>query len=127
MHDLIRDHARALAGRLDPDDDREKATARLLDYYQHTAARADALIARQARTSPALTVGTAPAAVPDLVGSEQALAWARAERASLLACLDHATGTGQHARVIALTASLAGLLRSDGPWADAIIRHAAAV
>jgi tetratricopeptide (TPR) repeat protein len=62
-----------------------------------------------------------------LAGQEQALAWARAERASLLACLDHAIGTGQHSRVIALTAGLAGLLRRDGPWADAITRHTAAI
>ena len=38
-----------------------------------------------------------------------------------------ATGTGQHARVIALTAALAALLRSDGPWAEAITLHEAAV
>ena len=127
LHDLIREHARALAGRLDPDDDRDQATARLLDYYQHTAARADALIARQSRPAPAPADGAIPAAVPALAGREQALAWARAERASLLACLDHATGTGQHARVIALTAGLAGLLRRDGPWAEAITRHTAAI
>jgi hypothetical protein len=52
MHDLIREHARALASRLDPDDDRDQATGRLLGYYQHTAARAEALIARQARPGP---------------------------------------------------------------------------
>jgi len=127
LHDLIREHARALAGRLDPDDDRDGATARLLDYYQHTAARADALIARQARPAPAPADDTIPAAVPALAGREQALGWARAERVSLLACLDHATGTGQHARVIALTAGLAGLLALDGPWADAITRHTAAI
>ena len=127
MHDLIREHARALADRLDPDRDRDDATARLLDYYQHTAARADALIARQARPALAPADGTIPAAVPALAGREQALAWARAERASLLACLDQATGTGQHARVAALTAGLAGLLRRDGPWADAITRHTAAI
>jgi tetratricopeptide (TPR) repeat protein/transcriptional regulator with XRE-family HTH domain len=127
MHDLIREHARALAGRLDPDRDREQATERLLDYYQHTAALADALIARQARPAPASAGGEVPAAVPAMAGQEQALAWARAERASLLACLDHAAGTGQHARVIALTAALAGLLRRDGPWAEAIARHTAAI
>jgi tetratricopeptide (TPR) repeat protein/transcriptional regulator with XRE-family HTH domain len=129
MHDLIRAHARALAGRLDPDGDRDQAVGRLLDYYQRTAARADALIARQARPrpAPASADGTVPAAAPPLADREQALVWARAERASLLACLDHATGTGQHARVIALTAGLAGLLRSDGPWADAITRHMAAI
>ena len=92
-----------------------QATARLLDYYQHTAARADALIARQTRPAPAAADGAIPAAVPALADREQALAWARAERASLLACLDHATGTGQHARVIALTAGLAGLLAARRP------------
>jgi tetratricopeptide (TPR) repeat protein/transcriptional regulator with XRE-family HTH domain len=127
LHDLIREHARALAGRLDPGNDRDQATARLLDYYQHAAARADALITRQARPSPSAADGTIPAAVPALADGEQALAWARAERASLLACLDHATRTSQHARVTALTASLASLLRRDGPWAEAITRHTAAI
>ena len=125
MHDLIREHARALAGRDDPDQD--QATARLLDYYQHTAALADALLARQARTVPAPAVGTRPAEVPALVGREQALAWARVERANLLGCLDHATRTGQHARITALTAGLAGLLRHDGPWSEAITRHGTAL
>jgi tetratricopeptide (TPR) repeat protein/transcriptional regulator with XRE-family HTH domain len=128
MHDLIREHARVLTGRLDPDDDRAQASGRLLDYYQHAAARAQALLALQARTAaPAPAAGNGPAAVPVLAGRDQALAWARAERASLLACLDQATTAGQHARVIALTAGLAGLLRNDGPWAEAITRHATAV
>ena len=125
LHDLIREHARGMADRLDPDGDRDGAITRLLDYYQHTAARADALITRQDRPAPAAAV--VRLALPEPAGHEQALAWARAERANLLACLDHAIGTGQHARVTALTAGLAGLLRCDGPWADAIIRHTAAI
>jgi transcriptional regulator with XRE-family HTH domain/tetratricopeptide (TPR) repeat protein len=127
MHDLIREHARTMAARIDPDRDRELATARLLDYYSRTAARADALIARQTRPGPPAAAGAIPAAVPALAGQEQALAWARAERAGLLACLDHAADTGRPARVIALTAGLAGLLRRDGPWAEANGRHEAAV
>jgi LuxR family transcriptional regulator, maltose regulon positive regulatory protein len=123
MHDLIREHARALAGRVDPDRDRDAATSRLLDYYS----RAAALIARQPRPAPALAEGTVPAAVPDLADRGEALAWARAERSSLTACLDQVTATGQHARVVALTAGLAGLLRHDGPWAEAITRHEAAI
>jgi tetratricopeptide (TPR) repeat protein/transcriptional regulator with XRE-family HTH domain len=126
MHDLIREHARALADRFDPGEDRDSTTGRLLDYYQYTAARAEALIARQSRPAPASADGPLAAALPALADREQALAWARTERASLLACLDHATATGQHPRVIALTAGLAGLWRSDGPWADAINRHGAA-
>ena len=127
MHDLIREHARALADRDDPARDRDDATTRLLDYYQHTGARADALMARQTRPASALAGCAIPAAVPDLADREQALSWARAERASLLACLDYATETGQHARVIGLTDGLAGLWRLDGPWGDAITRHAAAI
>jgi len=60
LHDLIGEHARALADRLDPDRDRDGATTRLLDYYQHTAARAGALIARQSRPGPAPADGTRP-------------------------------------------------------------------
>jgi tetratricopeptide (TPR) repeat protein len=81
----------------------------------------------QKRPGPTPAAGAIPARVPALADSEQALAWARAERASLLACLDHAAATGQHARVTALTATLAGLLRRDGPWAEAITRHQAAI
>jgi tetratricopeptide (TPR) repeat protein/transcriptional regulator with XRE-family HTH domain len=127
MHDLIRAHACALAARQDLDGDRDQATGRLLDYYQHTAAQADALITRHTRPAPARAADATPAAAPGLDDREQALAWARAERASLLACLDHAGATSQHARVTALTAAMAGLLRSDGPWAEAITRHTAAV
>jgi tetratricopeptide (TPR) repeat protein/transcriptional regulator with XRE-family HTH domain len=124
MHDLIREHARALAGRLDPGADWELATGRLLDYYQYAAARAQALLARGV---PAEAPGAAPTDVPVLAGREQALAWVRAERTTLLACLDHATAAGRHARVIALTAALAALLSYDGPWDEAITRHATAV
>jgi hypothetical protein len=116
-----------LADRLDSDNDREQATARLLDYYEYAAARADAFISRQGRPVQAVAGGAVPAAVPVLADREEALAWARAERASLLACLDDASTTGQHARIIGLTAGLAGLLRHDGPWAEAIIRHEAAI
>jgi tetratricopeptide (TPR) repeat protein/transcriptional regulator with XRE-family HTH domain len=131
MHDLIREHARLLAGRLDPEGDREQAIGRLLDYYQRAAAHAQGLLSRHAGLTSAAADGTAstgaaPAAIPVLADQEQALAWARAERTSLLACLDQATAAGEHARVVALTAGLAAVLRYDGPWDEAIARHAAA-
>ena len=125
MHDLIGDYARALADRADAD--RDQVTERLLEYYQYTAARADALITRQARPAPAVAEGPVPPAMPTLANREQALAWARAERPSLIAALDRATATGQDALVIGLTAGLAALLQSDGPWGEAITRHEAAI
>jgi tetratricopeptide (TPR) repeat protein/DNA-binding XRE family transcriptional regulator len=129
LHDLLREHARALADRFDSDDERTRTTAGLLDYYQHTAARANTMIARRVRPAPGsgARAWPTPAAAPELADPEQALAWARAERASLLACLDHVTSTGQHDRVTALTAGLSGLLLRDGPWTDAITRHITAI
>jgi tetratricopeptide (TPR) repeat protein len=126
MHDLIRSYARDLAA-TDPPGSRQQALDQLLDYYQHTAALADKLLARRARTRPAPAPQAVPAAVPGLASTTRVLVWARAERDSLLACLDQATVTGQHARVVALTAATAALLRLDGPWASAVTRHAAAV
>jgi tetratricopeptide (TPR) repeat protein len=125
MHDLLRRYARDHAADSIAED-AQQALERLLDYYQHTAARAEARLARQTRpgSPPAAPAGLT--AAPDLDDDGQALAWARADRASLLACLDHAATAGQHARVIALTAGLAELLRRDGPWADAVTRHTAA-
>jgi tetratricopeptide (TPR) repeat protein len=123
MHDLIRSDAcdRAAA-------DPERGLERLLDYYQHTAAITQSLLARQtrARLDPAVLTSP-PTAVPVLPDRTRALCWARDERANLLACLDHVTDTGQHARVVALTAAIAALLRQDGPWTGAITRHATAV
>jgi DNA-binding SARP family transcriptional activator/tetratricopeptide (TPR) repeat protein/DNA-binding XRE family transcriptional regulator len=122
MHDLIRRYARDLAA-ADPAGPRAEVLERLLDYYQQAAARAEMLLARQARPRQ-----EPPQAVtPTMASAAQALAWARAERASLLACLDHVTATGQHARVVALTAAIASLLRLDGPWSSAIARHVTAV
>jgi tetratricopeptide (TPR) repeat protein/transcriptional regulator with XRE-family HTH domain len=127
FHDLIREHARSKAA-ADPPAETDAALIRLLDYYQHTAATAEALLGHQTRTRPGpVTVTARPATIPDLPDRTRALAWARTERASLLACLDHATRVGQHERVVALTAAIAALLRLDGPWTDAITRHATAV
>jgi tetratricopeptide (TPR) repeat protein/transcriptional regulator with XRE-family HTH domain len=125
-HDLIRRYAQDRAA-ADLTAGREQSLDRLLDFYTHTAAIAEARLARQTFPGPALVTATPAAAVPDLPDRPRALAWARAERENLLACLDHVTSTGQHARVVALTAALATLLWQDGPWADAIARQMAAV
>ncbi len=123
MHDLIcryaQDHA---ATELAAD------RGRALDYYQYTAAIAEDVLARQTRSKPAATaIASPPALVPDLTGGTRTWAWAWAERTNLIACLDHATRTGQHARFVALTAAITALLRNDGPWTAAITRHTTAV
>jgi tetratricopeptide (TPR) repeat protein len=125
MHDLLRHYARDHAA-TDPADSSQRAVERLLDYYQYTATRANALIIRQTQPGPPPTAPKGLLIAPDLQDADQALAWARADRANLLACLDDATRTGRPARVIALTAGIAGLLRLDGPFTDAITRHTTA-
>ncbi len=122
LHDLIRLHARALADG-DPVPDRDCALDRLLDYYQRTAGRANALIGRRLRPAPA---GPASAHAPALPDPEAARAWLRAERPNLIAALDHATGHAHHQRLIALAAGLDTLLSTDGPWTQAIALHTAA-
>jgi tetratricopeptide (TPR) repeat protein/transcriptional regulator with XRE-family HTH domain len=127
MHDLIRRYAqdRAAADRCT---DREQALHRLLDYYQHTAAIADRRLDCQSWPRSTLPAQASPTIVlPDLPDHSRALSWGRTEGASLLACLEHVTRNGQHARVVALTAAIANLLRQDGPWTDAIALHNTAV
>jgi tetratricopeptide (TPR) repeat protein/transcriptional regulator with XRE-family HTH domain len=126
MHDLIREYSRTLDP-LDELHDRAGATTRLLAYYQDTAALADAIVTGQSSPDAGAAESTTLASLPNLTGREEALAWARAERASMMACLDYAAANGQHGRVTALTAALAGLLRRDGLWDDAVARHTTAI
>jgi DNA-binding SARP family transcriptional activator/tetratricopeptide (TPR) repeat protein len=122
MHDLLSRYARDLAEADATASGGQQAAARLLDYYQHAAALADARLARHSRPGPSPSAH-AGVEIPELTDAGRAAAWMRADRASLLACLDLATRTGQHARVVALTAGLAAVLRRDGPWVEAIARH----
>jgi tetratricopeptide (TPR) repeat protein len=126
-HDLIRQHARTLAEQSDAEADRDQAIARLLDYYQHTATLAEAYLARQTRAGVVPVRSASTILIPPWPVRDQALTWARAERANLLASLDHVTHVGDDARVTAITAAVADLLRQDGPWTVALERHAAAV
>jgi DNA-binding SARP family transcriptional activator len=124
MHDLIRQYARRLVAG-ESGDERERATERLLDYYQHTAQAADARLARHPRPATAAHV-TAPAAAPSLPGRIQAQAWITAEHANLTACIDYALARSDHARITGLTAAITAHLRSDGPWPRAVTLHTAA-
>ena len=126
LHDLIREHAHVLVDSVDHEDDRARSIDRLLNYYQHVGQAADRCLTRYTRPGQVAEV-PGPAEAPDVPDSTHALSWARAERASMLACLDYATRVGQHARVLGLTAAMASVFRHDGPWTDAMIRHTAAV
>ncbi|GJF34884.1 ATPase [Kitasatospora sp. NE20-6] len=121
LHDLLRAYARTLAER-DTVKDRDAATGRLLDYYQHTAEAADRHLAEAPRHAVPVA-GPSPAAAPGLAGYEQARAWMRTERANLIACTHHATATARYSHAICLTAILAAFLRQQGPWDEAVSLH----
>ncbi|MCA2217045.1 ATP-binding protein [Jidongwangia harbinensis] len=124
MHDLVRAYTRDLVAAV-PETEREQALHRLLDYYQHTATRAATVLAHEPWPSPDLP-GQNRFAAPPVDKHPSALTWSRAERPNLHACLHHVTDTEQHARIIAFTAALAPIMRTDGPWIDAINLHTTA-
>jgi DNA-binding SARP family transcriptional activator/tetratricopeptide (TPR) repeat protein len=125
MHDLIRRYAAERAQTLRAEV-RDLAVSRVLDYYTGTADRAQARLARHGRIGAAPVRAAPPAQAPELPDAAAALAWVRAERAALGACLEYAGRAGDRARVVALTAALGALLQHDGPWPQAIDAHQAA-
>lgn len=120
MHDLLREYAHQL-GSSDPAEQRESALARLLDYYQHTAVSADAVIDVHRRPRPR---AAAPLYAPQLTHPDLALAWLRLERLNLEACLAHAAARRMSERVVELSAGLSVLMRTDGPLLHAARMHA---
>lgn len=142
LHDLLRAYARTLphdlpvGGENDASDDDasdddasnddasddggNEPFVRLLDYYQHTANRADAIVTSYPRPAPR---GPAPVHQPRLPDRHAAWAWLRAERLNLLAALQLAP---THQFTVTLTHGLTTLLINDGPWAEAIALHTTA-
>ncbi|WP_157124918.1 ATP-binding protein [Nocardia pseudovaccinii] len=126
MHDLLRDYAHSVTFH-DSTTNNTWAVNQLLDYYQHTATHADRWLT--VRTRPADDKAAIPAGgtaggvvVRDFGDQSQALAWMRAERANLLACVELTAGRDP-ARMVALTAAMAGLLDREGPWTLAARLH----
>ncbi|WP_157437415.1 AfsR/SARP family transcriptional regulator [Actinoplanes subtropicus] len=124
MHVLIREYTHARATALDPADVRERAVRRLLDYYRHTSSQADMYLTRHSR--PAGSAAPVPPDSPDLSSWGEAAAWLRTERPNLLAAIRHAAGRRWDRYTVGLTAGVAALLYTDGPWTLAADLHRAA-
>ncbi|MFD4231364.1 ATP-binding protein [Streptomyces sp. NPDC058545] len=112
MHDLVREYAVALAAG-DPDDDRERAIARLHTCYQYTAEVASCFLGFVPLEAAA---SKAPVAVPQLVDREQARTWVRTERPNLIACINHAARHRQYTRVIQLTEAMDTFPSEENHW-----------
>jgi tetratricopeptide (TPR) repeat protein/transcriptional regulator with XRE-family HTH domain len=123
FHDLIREHARALAG-TDPPADRDAAVGRLSGYFLHTARRADRHLARRAPAAAPCAVDAAPRHAPDLATRQDAVTWMEGERLNLQAAADHADLPGYAA---AISAAMNGFLRVQGHWDQAVTLHQLAI
>jgi tetratricopeptide (TPR) repeat protein/transcriptional regulator with XRE-family HTH domain len=125
LHDLLREHARALAA-TDDQADRDAAAGRLLDYYLHTALAAGQHFASSVsayRPPP----GSPPAQAPDLSALGQAAAWLEAERANLHAAVNYAATRGRLRHAIAIPAAVSGFLAARGHWDQSAALHQAAL
>jgi tetratricopeptide (TPR) repeat protein len=122
LHDLLREHARALTSGDDPAED-QAAIDRLLDYYLHTAVAAGRHIAwRTATIGPALRGGP-PDWVPELRTAEEAITWLGTERVNLHACTEHAAASARLERVIRIPAAISDFLHVQGHWNEAVTLH----
>ena len=116
LHDLLRAYATEAAYTHDPDDCRYAARYRVLDYYLHTAYRADEVLHRH-RDRPFTPAAAPPGVTPESPADQkQALAWFESEHAVLLAALRQATGFDTH--IWQLASSLASYFKHQGHWRD---------
>ncbi|MFE1339869.1 ATP-binding protein [Streptomyces sp. NPDC058733] len=101
LHDLVHQHARRAAAEQDPVAERERALGRVLDYYVHAAAAADAAMPFLSPGRPA-TVGPPPAALPRFADKHAAFAWLVSEYANLIAVFETAAAVGADVHVCEL-------------------------
>ena len=126
MHDLVREHARALAAADDPVV-REAALGRLLDYYLQTGLAASNLIGTRILNYGALPAGSPPACAPNLTTADEATRWMEAEDANLRAAADYAAATDRTRPATLIPVAMAEYLHVQGRWHDAIGLHKSAV
>ena len=122
FHDLLRSYAIELADHHDSGEMRAAALHRVIEHYLHTARTADAILTPQ----PHPITLTAPpcGAAPESPGShQQALAWFTAERAVLLAVLEHAAAAGFHSQAWQLATTLTTFLDRHGYWQELACAH----
>jgi len=126
LHDLLREHARALAA-ADDQADHDAAAGRVLDYYLHTALAANRHYDTRPSTGRGPAPGNPPAQAPDLSTLGHAAAWLEAERANLHAAADYAATSGRSGHAIAMPAAMSAFLGARGHWDQSAALHHSAL
>ncbi|MGY6022028.1 tetratricopeptide repeat protein [Streptomyces spinosirectus] len=98
LHDLVHQHARRTAAEQDPATEREQALRRVLDYYVHAAAAADASMPFVSPTRAAAAVPP-PAQLPHFADKNAAFGWLVTEYGNLVAAFETASAVGADAHV----------------------------
>ncbi|MFD0319013.1 ATP-binding protein [Streptomyces flavalbus] len=101
LHDLVHQHARRASAEQDPAAERERALGRVLDYYVHAAAAADAAMPFLSPGAPP-TAGRPPAELPPFADKNAAFAWLTAEYGNLMAAFETAAAVGADTHVYEL-------------------------
>ena len=127
LHDLLREHAQALAASDDPADSRrgDRPAAGLLPA--HRAGRRQAHRHRGPSPSAALPPARPPACAPPVSTPRQAAAWLEAERANLHAAAGYAAASGRPRHAMLIPAAMAGFLDARGHWDQALALHQTAL
>jgi tetratricopeptide (TPR) repeat protein len=115
LHDLLREHARALADGDDPAD-RDAATDRLLDYYLKTALAAGQRLPTWDFDPGFVPPARPPQCAPVLSAPGQASAWLETERANLHAATTHAVALGRLEHAMLIPAAMHDFLEAGGHW-----------
>ncbi|MEU7900795.1 tetratricopeptide repeat protein [Nonomuraea sp. NPDC049152] len=101
LHDLVHQHARRAAAEQDSPAEREQALSRVLDYYVHAAAAADAAMP-YVSGSRAASAGRPPAELPQFTNKHAALFWFVTEYTNLMGAFEVAVATGADAHACEL-------------------------
>ncbi|MGV9453038.1 ATP-binding protein [Streptomyces sp. NPDC003635] len=101
LHDLVHQHARRALAETDPAAERERALTRVLDYYVHAAAAADAAMPFIAPARP-VSAGPAPAELPRFADKNAAMSWLVGEYGNLVAVFETASAVGADVHVCEL-------------------------
>ena len=136
VHDLLRAYASELADTHDAAEERHAAIHRVLDYYLHTAYRADQLLRpsragkmlRPSRDDAIVLTPVASLVTPDDPGDHRkALAWFTTEHQVLLSALRQAASHGFDVHTWQLAWALESFFDRRGHWYDAAVAQRAAL
>ncbi len=126
LHDLIRGYAAVRAARDDPEAEQRQAVGRLLDYYLHTADRADRVLHPFRHRTP-VPVTQPPAAGPALGTQEDAAGWLESEWRNILEAARHAGRREWKQKCADLIHVLADFVEIKAHWDEAIAAHTIAL